>query len=768
MNSRLSLGASVSLMLGVLALSPAAKAAEAAEAGAAGTLDEIVVTAQKRSESVQEVPVSVTVLSNEELGRQGVQTIVDLSRMSASLEFTAPAAAPGGGAFIRGIGTESVGGATATGSVSVVLDGVVLGNTNITDIFDVARVEVLKGPQGTLFGSSVSAGVISITTALPDPSKVSTNVSAEYGSGDMGSQYLRRSLRGTTNLPLTDNSAVRLSFHADDNQAVVRDVYTGVDSDAPDIGARIRYLWNVNSDVTVNLIGDYNEARANGVPVLLYRYAPTAAPYDALSNALKDCGVTPSTKNTDTCSTAPMQVKQTDRGVSGQVDWSLGGMTLTSISSYRIGDTSNLNDIQAIPLNIAESDLAFGQHCQFFNCVPIYSILNGAPNSPQTQHRNQISEEVRLASAKNNQFEWVAGLYYQHYKLADDEPGSLTANFGGGEFTETTYFHNDVHTQDYAVFGNGTYFFTDALRLIAGARFTHSDVSQSKFDPTDTGTNLTYSLSTSASKPSFRLGVQDDLATHTMVYATVSTGYKAPEISDLLTNGGHMYAVAPETPTSYEIGIKQSLLDDRLAFDADVFYEQVKNYQGQACSPNQQGTISCAPTNVPNVDSKGVELDVFGKPFAGMTVNLSGIYNPATYPKGYAGSDGTDLGGKQLNYASKEKLTLSAEQLIPITDTYSAVIGADAAYRSRQSMYVSALPEFVAPAGTIFNARIGIRSSQNWSAYVFGRNLGSVAFPRQLYPTPFQSGPPGQAGGLWQVLDANSLRVVGFQVEAKF
>src|SRR6202042_2171526 len=145
-----------------------------------------------------------------------------------------------------GIGTESVGGATATGSVSVVLDGVVLGNTNITDIFDVARVEVLKGPQGTLFGSSVSAGVISITTALPDPSKVSTNVSAEYGSGDMGSQYLRRSLRGTTNLPLTDNSAVRLSFHADDNQAVVRDVYTGVDSDAPDIGARIRYLWNVN------------------------------------------------------------------------------------------------------------------------------------------------------------------------------------------------------------------------------------------------------------------------------------------------------------------------------------------------------------------------------------------------------------------------------------------------------------------------------------------------------------------------------------------
>ena len=217
-----------------------------------------------------------------------------------------------------------------------------------------------------------------------------------------------------------------------------------------------------------------------------------------------------------------------------------------------------------------------------------------------------------------------------------------------------------------------------------------------------------------------------------------------------------------EIPTSYEIGIKQSLLDDRLAFDADVFYEQVKNYQGQACSPNGQGTISCAPTNVPNVDSKGIELDVFGKPFTGMTVNVSAIYNPATYPKGYLGSDGSNLGGEQLNYASKQKVTFSAEQILPLTDTYSAVIGADAAYRSQQSMYVSALPEFVAPAGTIFNARVGVRSSQNWSAYIFGRNLGSVAFPRQLYPTPFQT------GGYWQVLDANSLRVVGFQLEAKF
>jgi iron complex outermembrane recepter protein len=756
MNGGPSLGYYVLLCIGAMTFGASAGAVEP---GSAGTLDEIVVTAQKRTQGVQDVPVAVTVLTNDELSRQGVQTIVDLGRMTAALEFTAPGAAPGGGAFIRGIGTESVGGATATASVSVVLDGVVLGNTNITDIFDVDRVEILKGPQGTLFGSSVSAGVINIVTAAPDPSKVSTNVSAEYGSGDMGSQYIRRSLRATTNLPVTDNSAVRLSFHADDNLDVVHDTYTGVGSDAPDVGARIRYLWNANSDVTVNLIGDYNNSVINGVPVLEYRSAPAGS---ALAAALADCGVTPSTKNIDTCAENPMQVKQTDRGLSGQVDWSLGAATLTSITAYRIGDTSNANDIEAIPLAITQTEFAFGTKCQFFNCVPIFAIINGIPDRPQTQHRNLFSEEIRLASAKSNRFEWVAGLYYQHYKLADDEPGSLTANFGGGEFTEPTYFHTDVQTSDYAAFGDGTFHITDNLRAFAGVRVTHSEVSEDKVDPTDTGNNDVYSLSTSTTKPSWRVGIQNNFSKSTMVYATIATGYKAPEISDVLANEGQLYAIAPEIPTSYEIGIKQSAFDDRLAIDADIFYEHVKDYQGQACSPNAQGTITCAPTSIPTVITKGIELDIFGKPITGMTVNLSAIYNPATYPAGYLGSDGSNLGGKQLNYASKEKVTFSVEQLVPITDAYSAVIGADVAYRSEQSMYLSALPEFVAPAGTIFNARVGVRSSQNWSAYIFGRNLTSVAFPRQLYPTPFQT------GGLWQVLDVNSLRVVGFQVEAKF
>jgi iron complex outermembrane receptor protein len=567
----------------------------------------------------------------------------------------------------------------------VVVDGVAMGNVNITDIFDINRVEILKGPQGTLFGTSVSAGVINITTNTPDPTKVSTSVNVEYGSGDMGSQYTRRSLRATTNLPLSDNSAIRFSLHSDENEGIYNNPYEGLSSDAPDVGLRIRYLLNVSDDLRVNLIGDYNKAHESGSPSLTYRYAP---PGSALANSLSDCGVTASTHNFDFCSQYYDYRSQLDRGFSAQVDWSVGGNTLTSISSYRLGDTASRVDIEELPLAIAEDNFALGTHCFFANCVPIFSILPGGTNQLQTQNRSQFSQEFRLASPQNHQFEWLAGLYYQHYKLNDLEPGSLTANFGGGEFTEDTTFNADVRSTDYAAFGNITYYLSDSTRLIAGARYTHSDVSENKHDPANSGTDETYSLSVSAKKPTWRVGLQQTFTKSTMAYVTVATGYKGPEISDSLAGAqnpsnptGHvnpMYGVSPELPITAEIGIKQSILDDRLAIDADIFYEKVKDYQGQACAPNGQGTITCVPNNVAQVGTKGLELDIFGRPLPGLTVNLSGILNPATYPRGYNGTDGISLGGQQLNFSSKTKVTLSGEQTIPLTDVYSFVVGADA------------------------------------------------------------------------------------------
>ena len=759
-------------LLGALGFLTSAFAAE----DTSGTLEEVVVTAQKRVESVQTVPVSITVISNEQLLREGIASVADLQRTSASIEFGAPGtSSPGGGGFVRGIGTNSFG-YSAQASVGIVLDGVVMGNANILSLFDLNRVEVLKGPQGTMFGNSVSAGVINITTKAPDPSKKEFIIDTEFGSGTLGSDYSRYQVRAAANLPLSGNSALRISVHSDQNDGVFQNVNHNDDSSSKDSGVRARFMAKPSDAFTVNLIADYNKLTESGVPTLTWR---VGVPGSGIGDALTACGVTPGPGSFQTCSPYDSINREVAKGASAQFDWAVGGNTLTSISSYRARYTGTRNDIVGVPHDIYPT-----------------SILTGGFDGLQEHHRSQYSEELRLASAQNKHLEWVAGVFYQDFKDDISEPGvfwnPVNNGFAGTPIDDGKWAA--VKTTDYAAFGNLTYYFSDAWRLIAGARYTHSKVSESEtqiievphldFPPNAPPVflglfpaTLTGALSTDASKFSYRLGVQHDLSAHTMAYLTVATGYKGPQINDDLrisnpsipNSAPGMYAVDPEIPTSYELGIKTSVLENRLAIDADVFYTKVKNYQGQQCvtAGGTNATPSCGPANVPSVTTKGVELDIFGRPIKGLTLNLTGIYNPAEYPAGFTLLDDTgtiqQLGGYQLPRSSRTKYTLSGEYEVPVGGNYSFVIGADTTYRSSQRLYPSAAPQYVVPSGNISNARIGLKSSDEWSVYLFGRNLGNTHFPRDLFPFLGDS-----ANGQFQVLDASARKLVGVQFSARF
>ena len=737
----------------IAAAAPASAPAE--RATQSQTLETVVVTAQKRKEKVQEVPVSVTLIPAEQLERQGVSSLTDLSKMSASLEFGAPDSSVGGGGYVRGIGTNSFGN-SAQGSVGVVLDGVVMGNTNINSIFDIDRVEILKGPQGTLFGNSVSAGVISLTTKAPSTKGLSGEVSSEFSSAKLGSEFSRQVLRGAVNLPLSDTSAVRISLHTDSNDGLITNTYDGSQSTSADNGVRIRYLNKINEDLTLNLIADYNRVKTLNGDYLTYRVAPAGS---ALANALAACGVTASTSNFATCGdTVDSDPNSKDTGLSGQLDWDIGSLTLTSITSLRGNTTTNRTNIMGIPASITQQYFGNG-NCHFYDCVPIFSILSGGTNGLQDFNRKQFTEELRIANGQGEKLEYVAGLFYQKYKLDWLKPNLVSANFGGGTTTSVYNQFATVNTTDVAAFGQATYHLSPGLRLIAGARMTRSKVDE---DATDQSmTPMSGQLSTQASKFSYRLGVQDDFAKNTMGYLTLATGYKGPQISD--ATPGSMFAVKPEIPTSLELGMKTSAFNNRLAIDADIFYTQVKDYQGQACAPNSTNTgINCLPANVPQVITKGFEFDIFGRPIDGLTLNVSGIWNPAKYPAGYLASDGTNLGGTQLTRAAKTKVTLSAEYTWGLSDNYDLALGADGTYRSQMSLYPSASPIYVIPSGWSTNARVSLESAKNWSVSLFGRNLGRNRTPRDLFPTPFQT------GGMWQFFDTSALRLVGIQMDAKF
>jgi iron complex outermembrane receptor protein len=475
---------------------------------------------------------------------------------------------------------------------------------------------------------------------------------------------------------------------------------------------------------------------------------------------LSDCGIKAGESNFDYCSEHEDFGEERTRGVSAQIDYDFGSTTLTSISSYRGRKTSTRGDIQSIPLAISSDRFEQFVNCFFVNCVGIYAILPGyGPTGPQTHDKTQFSQELRLASNPGGTFEWVVGAFYLDYEDEIDEGGLINGFFTGGNFAPTGQIA-DVNSTDYAAFGNLNWHITDELTGILGARYTHSKVDEKKTDianpPPDRFLEVT------ASKPSYRVGLQYQINPTIMTYGTIATGYKGPQISDALDNGGELFGVDPEIPTNYEIGIKTSLLDNRLAVNADLFYTDVQDYQGQSCSPNNQGTITCVPTNVDGVKTKGVEVDIFGQPVDGLSLNLNAIYNPAEYPDGYLSADGSDLGGTQLTRSSKTKVSLSAEYVGNITDTMQYVIGADTVFRSEQSIYPSAEERFIVGDTWLTNARVGLRFGEDWSVYLFGRNIGDEQFPRDLFPTPFQP------GGLWQVYDTSSRKLIGLQVNANF
>jgi iron complex outermembrane recepter protein len=275
----------------------------AAAADNANVLEEVIVTAQKRPEKLQDVPIAVTVVGAEQLQAQRVYTVADLARTAPSLEMIQAFGGPGGGGQIRGVGTQSFT-RSAEGAVGIVVDGVPQGNVPNNAIFDISRVEVLRGPQGTLFGLTSSAGVINMETVAPNPDRFSGMAHVDFSDGGTaGSNFGQQTLRAAFNAPLTADSALRISVNGNRYKGVERNAATGQDNVQKDIAVRARYLWNASDAVTVNLIADYDKRQQNYFdPQFVYVDVPVGSP---LAAQLAACGIVASYSNNSRCSNLP-------------------------------------------------------------------------------------------------------------------------------------------------------------------------------------------------------------------------------------------------------------------------------------------------------------------------------------------------------------------------------------------------------------------------------------------------------------------------------
>jgi iron complex outermembrane receptor protein len=721
-------------LLSGIALTAVATPAFAQNAGAPAEAPEasgndIIVTAQRRAEKVTEVPISITVASAAQLERQQVNTVNDLARIAPSLEIqAAPGQNTGGGGSIRGIGTMTFS-PGAVASVGVVVDQVSQGNANISDLFDIARVEVLKGPQGTLFGLTTSAGVINITTNAPVFGEFSGRVRTELSdAGTAGAKYGNQVVQGVVNVPLAANAAMRISGVANLRQGVNRNATTGDLNDTDRYGVRGRLLWEPTDRLTVNLNGDYSQTRfKNGGD--FFTFVKTDP---AITAELASCGVTVGEGNSRYCMDDSFAGKSKNYGGSVQIEYAADPFTLTAITSVR-----------------KSADTGFGAATNVFrgDTLPL-TVANDAVN----RHISLFTQEFRVSSAAGSPIEYTVGAFYSNQKQTRDaETVTVTLPFATIPSTTPAL---TIRDESLAFFGQLTGHVSDSFRLIGGARYTTDRLS---LDMQNADTVL------DVAKFSWRLGAQYDLTRSTMAYATVSRGFKGGQIA-VPSDGRSPYVVQPEIPTSYELGFKSTLFGGWVA-DASLFYMKIDNFQAQSCTINSSSVISCDQKNVNGVKTRGAELNFFGKVFDGLSLNTGFIYAKATYPKTYIGADGTDIGGSQLAYSPRYKFTLSGEYTQDFGDRFAGFLAVDTVWKSRVRYEENSYSDTTFRPHWTVGGRVGLRTQdERYSVAFFVRNLFNVHEP-SLMQSSFPYGADANVGAIY---GPQSYRNVGVSLDAKF
>ena len=719
----------------------------------ATTVEDLVVTARLRSESLQDVPVAISVVTGALAMQENRTDIVDLIALMPSVEFRSQPSNKDQDILIRGLGTITTS-AGAEPTVSTVIDGVVLARPGqmVSDLLDLDHIEVLRGPQGTLFGKNASAGVINIVTKDPTPTP----------GGYLDASYYDRNeyrIAGAVNGELIkDTLSGRLAGVTSGYDGNVTNVFNGSKISGHNLaGARGKLLWTPTKDLRVVFGADYMYTTQTGNQAVLLANTNVAYPTGVkttnanLLTVLTNEGITPSFSNTQVSLNSPFDDRDLTSGAYIQADYSFSGYTLTSITAYRYWR------------NVQRGDL------------DLFSALTTLSPTQQIDlghvWEKQYSQELRLASPKGNLIDYVIGAYYlrepdkENYRRDVTQltaGGALVSNFGKNNF--------GAKTVNYSVFGEANINFTKNFRAIAGLRLVHDDLSfytarASTSATAVPGVQPAFATEGSASVSGYadRLGLQYDISSSANAYFTYSRGYKGPaynvffNMTALQTN-----QLNPETSNAFEIGLKSRLLDNRLQLNVAVFDDQVANYQ--ANEPDLvAGTVVTRLINAGDVSTKGIEIDAVGKFIPNLTLTGDFAYIDARIdnfncPPGSAIS--CQVNGKPLPFAPKTKFSIRAEYLAYSSGRYDVGLRTDYSYQSEQQDSIAQTPDTIQPAYGIWNASISLTDTMaDWSARFVVRNIAD-----QHYYTII-----GEAnGGLVGTVPRDFGRYVGISLHKDF
>ncbi|MDE8650993.1 TonB-dependent receptor [Novosphingobium album (ex Liu et al. 2023)] len=576
-------------LAGVALAGPAAFAAIPAlaqETDASGGLEEIVVTAQHREERMQDVPIAVAAVTANALRDNGVDTTRDLPQIVPSVQFTRSGAS--GLLFVRGVGTTNAA-VGEEGANAVYIDGVYmadLGQT-INNFNNIERIEVLKGPQGTLFGRNATGGLIHIITREPGDE---WKLDGQLGYGNYDTINARAYVGG----PITDKVGVDLALtktHQSDGWGhnVTLDRKNKVQDFA---GARSKLVIRPTDAVKLIIAGDYYENHDN--LALGYQIDP-----GTIGSGGQIGGRTPTGQSLgwwDATLNDYPDTRQKIWGVSGTLEADLGFAKLTSISAYRKTTNRSSFDVDGGPLSLLKIDFVSGG--------------------------KSIQQEVRLASTMPGPLSWQLGVFYLHNEATND------SNFSGLGFAPLLGQHivADLKSDSYAAFAEATYAITPTTHLTGGIRYTKDkrDFDGGQANVTAAGEGaLTKNPMTKLSynKVTWRAALRQDITPDINVYLSANRGFKAGSYS-LQSPLNSPYL--PQTITAYEAGLKSELFDRKLRLNLSAYHYDIQDYQVRSAATAALG--ASVTLNAATVKVDGIDIDFEAAPtqhlrlFGGATI----------------------------------------------------------------------------------------------------------------------------------------------------
>jgi len=683
---------------------PAREATSSDATQSATQLGTVIVTANKRSERLQDVPMGVSVMAGPQLERQNATSFADYATQIPGLN-TISTGEGQTQLILRGITSGS---GQPNAAVGTYIDDTPYGSSTVysvgslltpdIDPYDLQRIEVLRGPQGTLYGSNTLGGLVKFVTTPPDTTQASGRIGVDASSVDSGGTGF--GVHATANIPLVANTlALRVNAYDRTDPGYIDNVTTGKSevNEAKVSGARAQLLWTPSDKVSVRFSTLAQNLRSDG----LANSGVDIDPYTLKPIYGDD-------KQARAASTGELKLKYRLYDLSVNADF--GWAKLVSTTSYgtlRLNENTDVTNAYGPVLN------------------PIFGLDDGGYSIKQPVALNKVTQELRLQSPEEQRIEWRAGLFYTHERSTDAQSVLSFDATTGAPIALPTLADLDIGPAlftEWAGYGDITWHATSSLSVLVGARYSFDKTSytqsgtglltgDSNFSTHGTDHPVTYLFN-----PSYKFG--DDL----MAYLRVASGFRpgGPNVGVPPGLGAPLTFDADKL-VSYELGLKSLMLDKRMSVDVDVFFIDWRKIQ----LAETAGGFSFLG-NGGKARSKGVEANWRFTPVAGLTVWANATYTDAeltadTPPGGVYGYK-----GDTLPYVPKWNANLGVDYNFPLGSGWSGFVGGNVSYvDARQSDFNTVpAPRFTLPSFSTVDLHVGANVDK-WSFSLYAKNLGN-------------------------------------------